>query len=345
MKAETERLVRSIHGFFHVYLPRQKCFSENTINSYRTAFNLFLDYMRDKHQLPLYKMSMNDLNRTNLIGYVNWLTTERKNSPGTCNQRLMAFRSFSKYLGISDFTFASVYADISSVPTKKTESKVVEFLTEEALKILLEQPDTSKRIGVRNQCLMCLMYDTAARCQELLELKIKDLSISGDAPFVYLTGKGNKTRAVPLMKPTVEHIQNYLKLFHPNEAASSEEYLFYTISHGEHHQMSKDTVQLFMKNYGKAAREHCPDIPQQVHPHQLRHTRAIHLYRGGMPLFILSEFMGHASEETTRVYAYADTEMKRKAIEKATQQTATNVEPPIWDENDEDILRRLAGLC
>lgn len=104
------------------------------------------------------------------------------------------------------------------------------------------------------------------------------------------------------------------------------------------------TVQLFMKEYGRTAREVCPDIPEQVHPHQLRHTRAIHLYRGGMPLSILREFLGHASEETTRIYAYADTEMKRKAIEKATPKAIPGNETPIWDASDDETLRRLAGL-
>lgn len=146
------------------------------------------------------------------------------------------------------------------------------------------------------------------------------------------------------MRMTVNHLLNYLKIFHPDYKNRMDDYLFYTTSHGERHPMSRDTVQLFMKNYGKAARKICPDIPEQVHPHQLRHTRAVHLYRGGMPLSILSEFLGHASEETTRIYAYADTEMKRKAIEKATPKTIPGNETPIWDASDDAVLRKLAGL-
>ncbi len=345
MNAETEILVKAINGFFYVYLPKQRCFSKNTVDSYKTAFNLFLDYMLEERNSPLHQMTLGDLNKGNLTGFVDWLAAIRQNSPGTCNQRLMAFRSFAKYLGIKDFSLSSVYADVCSVPVKKKAAKVVDFLSEEGLKTLLIQPDTSKRLGIRNQCFMCLMYDTAARCQELLDFRLKDLSLDGNAPFVYLTGKGNKTRAVPLMKTTVGHLLNYLKIFHPNDRDHMDDHLFYTTSHGERHPMSRDTVQLFMKRYGKAAREICPDIPEQVHPHQLRHTRAIHLYRGGMPLSILSEFLGHASEETTRIYAYADTEMKRKAIERATPKTISDNEAPIWDTSDDEVLRRLAGLC
>lgn len=345
MNAETEILVRSINSFFCIYLPKQRCFSKNTVDSYKTAFNLFLDYMLEQCDSPLHQMTLGDLNRDNLAGFLDWLAVVRQNSPGTCNQRLMAFRSFAKYLGIKDFTLTSVYADICGVPTKKKATKVVNFLSEEGLKTLLIQPDITKRVGIRNQCFMCLMYDTAARCQELLDCRLKDISLAGKAPFIYLNGKGNKTRAVPLMKMTVNHLLNYLKIFHPDHKNQMDGYLFYTTSHGERHPMSRDTVQLFMKKYGRAAREICSDIPEQVHPHQLRHTRAIHLYRGGMPLSILSEFLGHASEETTRIYAYADTEMKRKAIEMATPKTIPNNETPVWDTADDEVLRRLAGLC
>lgn len=344
MNAETEVLVKAINGFFYIYLPKQRCFSKNTVDSYKTAFNLFLDYMLEQHNSPLHQMTLGDFNKDNLTGFVDWLAAVRQNSPGTCNQRLMAFRSFAKYLGMKDFALASIYADVCCVPTMKKAAKVVDFLSEEALKTLLAQPDTSKRMGIRNQCFMCLMYDTAARRQELLDFRLKDLSLDGKAPFVYLTGKGRKTRAVPLMRMTVSHLLNYLKIFHPDYKNRMDDYLFYTTSHGERHPMSRDTVQLFMKNYGKAAREICPDIPEQVHPHQLRHTRAIHLYRGGMPLSILSEFLGHASEETTRIYAYADTEMKRKAIEKATPKTIPGNEAPVWDTSDDEVLRKLAGL-
>ena len=122
MNTETETFARSINGFFRIYLPKQRCFSNNTVVSYKTSFNLFLDYMLEKHNRHFHQMTLDDLNKDNLIGYMDWLSTARKNGPGTCNQRLMAFRSFAKYLGIKDFTLTSVYSDICCVPTKKMES-------------------------------------------------------------------------------------------------------------------------------------------------------------------------------------------------------------------------------
>jgi site-specific recombinase XerD len=79
--------------------------------------------------------------------------------------------------------------------------------------------------------------------------------------------------------------------------------------------MPADTVAVFMQKYGTMARVENPEIPQRVHPHQLRHTRAVHYYRDGMPLALIAELLGHASVESTKIYAYADTEMKRVAME------------------------------
>lgn len=98
------------------------------------------------------------------------------------------------------------------------------------------------------------------------------------------------------------------------------------------------------RRYGETARWACPEVPERVHPHQLRHSRAMHLYRAGMPLVLLSEFLGHADVNTTRIYAWADTEMKRQAIQKVSKATAEDSIEPIWA-NDEEMIKRLYGLA
>ena len=108
--------------------------------------------------------------------------------------------------------------------------------------------------------------------------------------------------------------------------------------------MSEDTVAAFVKKYGTYAKQICPSIPERVHPHMLRHTRAMHLYQDGVPLALISEFLGHSQIETTKVYAYADTEMKRKAIQKANSTIPDTVPEPIWKTNDKEMIRKLAGL-
>ena len=108
--------------------------------------------------------------------------------------------------------------------------------------------------------------------------------------------------------------------------------------------MSEDTVAAFVKKYGTYARQTCPSIPERVHTHMLRHTRAMHLYQDGVPLALISQFLGHSQIETTKVYAYADTEMKRKAIQKANSMIPDTVPEPIWKTSDKEMIRKLAGL-
>ena len=92
------------------------------------------------------------------------------------------------------------------------------------------------------------------------------------------------------------------------------------------------------------ARSICPEVPEHIHPHMMRHTRAMHLYQSGMPMVLLSQYLGHAQVETTMIYAHADTEMKRAAIQKAD--AVRKIKPAlneIW-EDDENIILQLSGL-
>jgi integrase len=254
----------------------------------------------------------------------------------------MVLRSFFAYAGVVDCTQIALQLDVENVPIKNAPDRIVDFLTEDALKTLLDQPDPNTRLGLRNQFFMILAYDTAARCGELLNLKVRDLRILTKHPLAYLLGKGNKPRTVLLLVKTVEHCKRYIKAFHSD--SQNDDYLFYTVFHDTRHRMSADTVAVFMEEYGNAARKACSEIPLKVHPHQLRHTRAIHYYRDGMPLALIAELLGHASVESTKIYAYADTEMKRAAMEKADRGRGTSPPPtPIW-EGDEDMILELSGL-
>ena len=110
--------------------------------------------------------------------------------------------------------------------------------------------------------------------------------------------------------------------------------------------MSADNIAKFITRYAKQARQVCPEVPIRVHPHMFRRSRAMHLYRNGMPLVLISEFLGHENPETTLIYASSDIEMKRKAIYKASSYLVlpnAHDAVPIW-ENDDEVIRRLYGL-
>jgi len=326
------------------YLPKQKCFSKNTIRSYKQALNLFVAYLRTVQKMSVFKINFEAMNRELILGFLDWLETERNCGANTRNHRLMVLRSFFDYAGILDCTHIVLSVTTKKIPIKKVPQKVVPHLSEKGLEILLEQPMLPKKTELRNQFFMILMYDTAARVDELLAMKVRSLRLDVAKPIAYLHGKGNKERIVPLLDRTVQHCRNYLQKFHPNEPPDSEKHLFYTVIRGIQGEMSPDTPAEFFKKYAKTGHRESSEVPEHIHPHMLRHTRAMHLYHQGMPIMLLSEYLGHASVESTKIYAYADTEMKRAAIDKADIRKHKESSPESEWFNDEETILRLAGL-
>ena len=109
--------------------------------------------------------------------------------------------------------------------------------------------------------------------------------------------------------------------------------------------MSDDNVRKLLRLYANSARRACPSIPTNLHPHHFRHSRAMHLYQHGMELALVSQWLGHANLETTLIYAHTDTEMKRRAIEKASSDIyGVNARSAVPDVLDDDTLKRLYGL-
>lgn len=334
----------AIRRFLTEYLPDQRCCRPNTIRSYRQGLNLFVTYLRTVRGIPVASIDFPTIDRETVIGFLGWLEHDRGCAASTRNQRLMALRAFFAYTGFLDATHIALSLDLAQVPAKRTPGRIVEPLTEQALQALLAQPDITTTAGRRNQVFMILTYDAAARCSEITGLRIRDLNLDKDRPTVHLHGKGDKTRIVPLLPRTAEHCRQHLRRCHPDEAADSDAFVFFTTIHGRHQPVSADTVAAFLKTYGRTARESCPAMPERIHPHMLRHTRAMHLYQQGLPLPLLADYLGHASIESTRIYAYADTEMKRAALAKADPQgTHTPPVEPIWEGND-DMILALAGL-
>ena len=345
MKNDQMHLFTMIKNYLTLYLPKQKKASNNTIKSYRETINLLLDFLCRQLKKPLGTITIEDIRPENVELFAQWLHDERECMDTSLNQRLSAIRAFLKYCGMKEPSYNSYYLAVCSLPRRKAEKRLtVDHFSENALQAMLTSPDPKKKTDHRDQFYMLLLYDTGARNQEILDLRIGDFSTIGQTSYVTLHGKGNKIRTVPVMQETMKHLSSYLARFH--KSYSKDDLLFYTTVHGVRHQMSDDNVARFIDKYASIAREQCPEVPQNVTPHMFRHSRALHLYRNGVPLPLISEWLGHSNIETTLIYAYADTEMKRAAIEKATAQNHPVRNQEVFDMTslDEDSIKRLYGL-
>lgn len=344
-RLKDEQLFILIRNFFLVYLPTQMKSSPNTVKTYRTVWNQFLGFVAERKKVSLSKITMEMLDYDMVNSYLDWLTTEKRVKPATRNNRLAAIRAFFDYAAACRPEYMERSSHLAAIRVQKNDPfGKVDYMSEEAVKALLETPDVSIRIEHRDQFLMILLYDTGARIQELLDLRICDLRL-GTSPTVTLHGKGNKVRIVPLMKETVVHVKNYLKVFHPGIPEESTEFLFYVDRKGTRSKMCDDTARIRLQKYVARAQEKCRDVPDNVHPHLWRHSRAMHLYQHGMDLTLVSQWLGHSQLTTTLIYAHADAEHKRKAIETAmgSSHAAAN-EAPLYKVNDEELLKKLYGL-
>lgn len=344
MKINDVEFYNKIRNFLEIHIIRQKKFSANTQKSYREALSLLLVFFRETMNLSYEKLGFEYMDYTNISNFLDWIEVARACSASTTNQRLMAIKSFLKYCAAVDPSKIALQAEIQKIPLRKVQQKVVEFLSETAMKVMVEQVDETTRTGIRDKTLILLMYDTGARCQEILDIKLGSLDLRKTNPQVGVCGKGNKNRLLPISSEIVTQLQIYLDKYHPVATRSSDDYLFYTVIHGLRHQMSPDAVALFLRNYSAKGHAICAELPEGVRPHQIRHSRAMHLYRSGLPQVLLSEFLGHANPVTTKVYAWSDTEMKRNAIAKAKPVKLLNEgEQPIW-KNNETLIKKLYGL-
>ncbi len=344
-RVKDEQLFKTIRDYLTIYLPVQKRASENTVETYRYAINQFLQYAANSKKITVFAVTSDMFNAKMINGYLDFLSEDKKLSPSTRNGRLAALKAFLAYASACHAEYISLYSEISSIKQQKRDCFAgVDYMSEAAVKALFNEPDTSTEIGLRDQFLMIFLYDTGARIQEVMSVRLCDLKLD-DTPTVKLFGKGKKIRIVPLMKDTVKHLRNYLKAFHENEPLQSETPLFYTTRGGSRCPMCADSVRKRLKKYAASARVKCPEVPEKVYPHLWRHTRAMHLYQHGMDLTLISQWLGHSSVDTTLIYAHADTEAKRKAIEKAM--SGDDIETTDNDnvsKDDEEVLRRLYGL-
>lgn len=347
MKAEKNSLFPLIHDYLKIYLPRQRNVSPNTLRSYRKALEQLLDYVKEQEQIPLGSIAFEHLTTKTILMFLEYLEVEQNCSIPTRNTRFAAIRTFMEYAADRDVTLVADLNKLKKVPFKKPDCVAgVDYMSMTAITAIIKQPDISTPKGLRDRFFMILLYDTGARIQEILGIKLCDVQL-GRFPKVTLFGKGRKTRVVPLMDKTVQHLKKYLSIFHENTASNGDDLLFYSVIRGSRHQLSDRRIRYILQKYGEQARLICPEVPENVYPHLFRHSRAMHLYQEGMDLTLVSQWLGHSQLETTQIYAHADTEHKRKAIEAATPQ-----ENPLYAKlnstrytvTDEETLKKLTGL-
>jgi site-specific recombinase XerD len=327
--------------FLGKYLPGEKNASRHTIQSYSVTFKLLLTFFEQMKTIEPERLSMADLTRDAIVCFLDWLESARNCGITTRNQRLVAIHSFVRFVQKQSPENLFEFQKILNIPDKKCAKTVVPFLTGEEMRILLSMPDPSTQKGLRDLTLMSVLYDSAARVQEIVDLKIKDLRLDRPA-VITLHGKGQKSRHVPVMEKTRNLLESYLRHIPGNKGISSgEQYVFIN---QEKQQLTRWGISYIIDKYVGMARL-CGefDVRFPVTPHVFRHSKSVHLLQAGVNLVYIRDLLGHSDCSTTQVYAKADTETRRKALEAAYVDILPTNELPDWSD-DRGLMEYLSSL-
>lgn len=317
---------RWLAKFFTDYLVAERAASPRTVASYRDAMKLLLTWFRDAEHIPPEKLRLADIDRPRILRFLDWLQAERGCSAATRNQRLAVIKSFCRYTAAEQPDRLDQLTQVLAIRQKNTPTPERGHLTGDEVKALLAEPGAASPRALRDTALLCLAYDTAARVQELCDLDVADIRQSTPMTVV-IHGKGSKIRYVPVMDPTARLLTDYLDHREPHPGLGTDaDPLFYG---PKHCRLTRSGTAKILARHVRALRARepgwAPEVP--VTPHTLRRTRAMHLIQAGVNLIYIRDLLGHADVSTTEIYARADAETKRKAIEEAYEPLTPDVLP------------------
>lgn len=297
--------------YLTIHLPVTRACSHHTICAYRDAFALFLRFMDEQRATPPDRVCFADFTTGNVEAFLGWLRTDRRSSPATANQRLAALKSFFRYVQCEAPEQIAHARQVLGVKAARVPEPAIGYLSVEAIGLLLEH---AAHRGPRDLALLTALYDTAARVQEACDLSIGDLRLSKPAS-VALTGKGRKTRIVPLTPQAATILARHVRGLPPDPSGA-------VFTNRAGHRLGRAGAAYILDRCVHVAHSQHPElVPEKVSPHMLRHSRAMHLLENGVNLIYIRDILGHASVVTTEVYAKASPQMKRQAIEAAAAKT------------------------
>jgi len=328
--------------FFGHYLPIQKGLATNTILAYRDTIKLLLCYAADTLNKNADELSVEEIDESLVLAFLDHLENTRGCTPRTRNARLAAIRVLFSFIAREEPALLHQCQKIRAIPLKRTEHKTIDYLEENEMQALLDTVDVNSRTGVRDKALLLLLYNTGARVSEIVELKMGNMRLQGTAQ-VTLTGKGNKHRSCLLWPETAQALQAYLKLRVSKDPAAEQVFL-----NANGSPVTRFGIRHIIRKYAASAQNQCPSLRDKiVNPHTIRHTTAMHLLRAGNDINMISYWLGHADINTTHVYIEIDTEMKRKMLLKAKAPTVSETMP--WQKPNVlkwlDSLENPAKLC
>ncbi len=325
-----------VQRYFMSYLIKQHNYGPNTISSYRDTFKLLLSFIAST-SADASKISINDITHDKMVEFMTWLSDVRKNGVSTKNVRLAHIKSFFRYVMMTAPEHSYQCSKVLGIPFGKEDKKPPACMSTDAIKQMLALIDSASDEGLRHLALLSLMYDSACRVQEIIGLSVKDFH-AGKCCRIYVYGKGNKYRSIPLLNETERIVSKYIKHFHLDPEAP-----LFCNKKGE--RLTRQGIRYIIRKYSQMVNESSPGtIDGSVYPHRMRHSKASHLVDSGINIYNVRDFLGHESVATTQIYLTTNPEVTRRAIESVAKKTVPESIDYFTKEERDDLLSFLDSL-
>lgn len=288
MTKGTEMIGQEALAEYIIYLKIERGLSANTVTSYKRDIEKYLTFLTEKKITQLDEVSRFEI--------LDFLQTLRQSgaADNSIIRMVSSLRKFHQYLKRE-----SIVSDdpMQLIDTPKKASTLPKAISPQAVEQLLEAPDTTTPLGVRDRTILELMYATGLRISELVNLKLSDMHLT--MGFIQTMGKGEKERIIPLGEVASQWLDHYLdgaRVYLQDQSPETSEYVFLN-SRGK--SLSRQGVWKKVKQLALEA-----GIDQNVTPHTLRHSFATHLLENGADLRMVQELLGHADISTTQIYTH-----------------------------------------
>jgi integrase/recombinase XerD len=310
VNARPNALARALVKYFQDYLPTLRGMSVHTIRSYRDALILYLRFVASHTHRRPEDLDLKDFSFDHVSAFLSDLERTRRSCIATRNARLAALHTFARFAASQSPEHLAELQRVLAIPFKRGARQApVDFLDQKEVEALLTAPKDMTPAVERDLTLFALMLNTGARVQEVLDLRIQDVRV--EPPYqVRLRGKGGKIRVCPIWAHTARRVRRLLA--HSPWPVERDRPLFLNLR-GE--KLTRFGVYtLLKKRIGQCTETVASLRGRRIHPHTLRHTTAVHLLKAGIDFATISQWLGHASLNTTMVYARADLDLKRQAL-------------------------------
>lgn len=338
MTSGNRRLLRHVQAFFQEYLSAHRGLSPNTIFAYRDTLKLYLGFLVQHLRKRITALGPGDLDVDGVLAFLEHVERERNNKAITRNLRLSALRTFFEYMSAQDPLHAGQYQKIVVLPNKRATRPLIEYLDVREVRSILDSINRKEAPGRRDYALLSFLYNTGARVQEACDARVGDVRLDAP-PLVHVTGKGGKTRVVPLWSETADLLRG-----HMIELGIANELRAHLFTNARGGQLTRFGACYILKKRVVEASQGCPSLAaRKISPHTIRHTTAMHLLQSGVDLFVIQSWLGHVNLSTTHAYVEIDLEMKRKALSACAPACSNSGLQEIIDKN-KDIISWLNSL-